>query len=255
MAGPKYVKDFSFPTSAGFTGSATDRATVPVRAHERAHAARGGAKKDWIQGAIKHPGALRKTLGVKEGEKILAKKLNEATHSSNPTTRRRANLAKTLRKMNKAEGGRVHERNRAEEDLRHLRDESYGAAKALASLERSGRYHYAKGGDVKKGEAPKEESKPKDTKQKRSSVVDVLKGGERRRREKELDLSHGGRAHYAKGGSVKKDGALTKRANAVTDLDAESGGRTPLRPGFAGGGPVKAARGGKQKGKKSVYNC
>ena len=36
------------------------------------------AKKNWIKGAIKKPGALRKTLGVKKGEKIAAKKLNKA---------------------------------------------------------------------------------------------------------------------------------------------------------------------------------
>jgi len=53
--------------------------------------------KHWIAGAIEHPGALRKTLGVKEGEKIPAKKLNEAAHSDNPTTRKRAQLAKTLK--------------------------------------------------------------------------------------------------------------------------------------------------------------
>jgi hypothetical protein len=58
--------------------------------------ARGGR---WIQGAIKHPGALHRSLGVPEGQKIPAKKLAKAAHSSNPTTRRRAALAKTLKKL------------------------------------------------------------------------------------------------------------------------------------------------------------
>ncbi len=53
----------------------------------------------WIAGAIKRPGALRKSLGVKEGEKIPAKKLEKTAHSDNPTLRRRAVLAKTLRKL------------------------------------------------------------------------------------------------------------------------------------------------------------
>jgi len=35
MPGPKYVSDFEFPSSFGFTGSATDRTTVPVRGYER----------------------------------------------------------------------------------------------------------------------------------------------------------------------------------------------------------------------------
>lgn len=57
-------------------------------------------KKKWISGAIKHPGALHKTLGVPEGEKIPEAKLQEALHSKNATTRKRANLAMTLKGMN-----------------------------------------------------------------------------------------------------------------------------------------------------------
>lgn len=56
-------------------------------------------KKKWIQGAIKNPGSLRKALHVKEGEKIPQSKLKKAEHSKNPTTRKRAVLAETLKKM------------------------------------------------------------------------------------------------------------------------------------------------------------
>lgn len=59
------------------------------------------AKEKWIQGAIKHPGALRKSLHVKEGEKIPTSKLMKAEHSKNPTMAKRANLAETLKKMHK----------------------------------------------------------------------------------------------------------------------------------------------------------
>jgi hypothetical protein len=55
----------------------------------------------WIQGAIKHPGALRKSLHVKEGEKIPTAKLKKAEHSKNPTTAKRAHLANTLRNLHK----------------------------------------------------------------------------------------------------------------------------------------------------------
>lgn len=55
----------------------------------------------WIQKAIKKPGALRKSLHVKKGEKIPEKKLEKAEHSKNPTTRKRAALAKTLKKLHK----------------------------------------------------------------------------------------------------------------------------------------------------------
>lgn len=57
------------------------------------------ATKKWIKGAIKHPGALRKELHVKEGEKIPAKKLAKAAKSKNPTLAKRARLAETLKKM------------------------------------------------------------------------------------------------------------------------------------------------------------
>jgi hypothetical protein len=57
--------------------------------------------KKWIQGAIKHPGALRKTLGVKKGEKIPASKLKKAEHSKNPKTAKRARLAETLKGFHK----------------------------------------------------------------------------------------------------------------------------------------------------------
>ena len=55
----------------------------------------------WIAGAIKKPGALKKSLGVKKSEKIPLSKLKKAEHSKNPKTRKRAVLAETLRKMNK----------------------------------------------------------------------------------------------------------------------------------------------------------
>lgn len=57
--------------------------------------------KKWIQKAIKRPGALHKTLGVAKGKKIPASKLKKAEHSKNPTTRKRAALAETLKKMHK----------------------------------------------------------------------------------------------------------------------------------------------------------
>ena len=56
---------------------------------------------NWIAGAIKKPGALRKTLGVKKGEKIPEKALKKAEKSKNPKTRKRAILAETLKKMNR----------------------------------------------------------------------------------------------------------------------------------------------------------
>lgn len=52
----------------------------------------------WIQGAIKHPGALHKEMGVPEGQKIPEKKLEKAAASGGKLGRR-ARLAETLKGM------------------------------------------------------------------------------------------------------------------------------------------------------------
>jgi hypothetical protein len=52
--------------------------------------------KDWIQKAIKKPGALRASLGVKKGQKIPAKKLSVAAKKPGKMGQR-ARLAKTLK--------------------------------------------------------------------------------------------------------------------------------------------------------------
>jgi hypothetical protein len=70
-------------------GDRVDRAKTPL-------------KKNWIKGAIKKPGQLRKDLGVAEGEKIPKSKLNAAADGKyGKKTQQRANLAKTLSKFKK----------------------------------------------------------------------------------------------------------------------------------------------------------
>lgn len=54
--------------------------------------------KHWIQGAIKHPGALHKELGIKEGEKIPASVLSKASGKGGKLGER-ARLAETLKGM------------------------------------------------------------------------------------------------------------------------------------------------------------
>ena len=56
------------------------------------------AKKNWIQGAIKKPGALRKSLKIKKGQKIPLKKLQAAAKKSGKLGKR-ARLALTLRRL------------------------------------------------------------------------------------------------------------------------------------------------------------
>ena len=55
---------------------------------------------NWIQKAIKKPGSLRKSLGVKKGQKIPAKKLNAAAKKGGKLGQR-ARLAKTLKGFKK----------------------------------------------------------------------------------------------------------------------------------------------------------
>ena len=54
----------------------------------------------WIQKAIKKPGALRSSLGVKEGKTIPAKKLAAAAKKPGKLGQR-ARLAQTLKKLGK----------------------------------------------------------------------------------------------------------------------------------------------------------
>jgi hypothetical protein len=54
--------------------------------------------KKWIQGAIKHPGALHRQLGIALGKKIPHKTLLSAAKKGG-TLGKRANLALTLSRM------------------------------------------------------------------------------------------------------------------------------------------------------------
>ena len=57
----------------------------------------GVKKKNWIKGAIKHPGAL--TAQAQAAGKSLSEFMASPGKNPSPTTRKRIALAKTLRKM------------------------------------------------------------------------------------------------------------------------------------------------------------
>lgn len=57
--------------------------------------------KKWIKKAIEHPGKLHRALGVPEGEKIPAAKMERAEHSNKPAVRKMAALAHTLKSMHR----------------------------------------------------------------------------------------------------------------------------------------------------------
>ena len=58
------------------------------------------AGKNWIGGAIKNPGALHRSMGIKKGETIPKKKLVAAANKGGKTGQR-ARLALTLRNMHR----------------------------------------------------------------------------------------------------------------------------------------------------------
>ena len=60
------------------------------------------ADKNWIQGAIKHPGSLRKAEHIKKGKKIPEELLDELIKKGGAIGRK-ASLAKTLRGFHKGE--------------------------------------------------------------------------------------------------------------------------------------------------------
>lgn len=62
-----------------------------------------GSKKNWIKGAIKHPGALHRQLGIKAGNKIPASTLKRAAGKGGKLGSR-ARLAETLKGMKHKKG-------------------------------------------------------------------------------------------------------------------------------------------------------
>ena len=61
---------------------------------------KGGSTSKWIQSAIKKPGALKQSLGVRKGEKIPAAKLAKAAKAPGKMGQR-ARLAQTLKGLKK----------------------------------------------------------------------------------------------------------------------------------------------------------
>lgn len=72
-----------------------------IRHHSRKHTSRKHQSRKsgrWIKGAIKHPGALHRDLGVPHGQKIPDSLLQKAIRGDyGPSTQKRAVLARTLK--------------------------------------------------------------------------------------------------------------------------------------------------------------
>lgn len=74
-------------------------------------------KKNWIAGAIKHPGALHSELGVKQGNKIPAKTLSKAAKKGGKIGDR-ARLAQTLK-------GFHHKNEKHEKEEKKMKHEKH----------------------------------------------------------------------------------------------------------------------------------
>lgn len=83
-----------------------------------------GTKKRWIKGAIGSPGALHRHLGIPEGDKIPEARLREAARSKNPTIRKEANLAMTLKGFHRDD----KEKKPARRSAKDVRRTLYGAS-------------------------------------------------------------------------------------------------------------------------------
>ena len=75
-------------------------AKLPEDVRNKMGFAKKGGSAKFIQSAIKKPGALRASMGVKKGEKIPAKKLAVAAKKPGKMGQR-ARLAQTLSKLKK----------------------------------------------------------------------------------------------------------------------------------------------------------
>ena len=100
-----HQEDLSKP-SRGRAGHYADGGFLKFKGDPVIPGMKEGGKTKWIQKAIKKPGALRKALGVKEGQTIPGKKL-EAAAEKGGKLGQRARLAQTLSRMNRNTGGRT----------------------------------------------------------------------------------------------------------------------------------------------------
>lgn len=79
------------------------------------------AKKGWIPKGEFHPagekGKLHREMGIPEGKKIPAAKLEAAAHSSDPEKRRDAIRAETMKKWHHGGKGRRRERTTRQKAL------------------------------------------------------------------------------------------------------------------------------------------
>jgi hypothetical protein len=203
-----------FPAHLGFTGSTGQVKSVGPYTRSAPKMKAGG---NFIKKAIKHPGALHEKLHVPKGEKIPAKKLAKATHSKNPTLKKEAVLARTMKGFHHAKGGKMHHRYA---EGGHVHDDEAEDKKLIHQELKKEHLVKKHGGKIMHKEEGGHVSKRKS--EDNSSIG-------REEPSNELDAEHGGktplRPGFRKGGRLHKAGGGTVKA-------ALGGGPFGMRPGL-----------------------
>jgi hypothetical protein len=115
------------------------------------HMAEGGKTPHFLEGLKK--GALHKEMGVPEGEKIPAKKLEHASNSDNETLRKRAQFAINAKKWHHAEGGEIQKAEGRDKEPAKPANINMSHENKLASIYKAmGIKKYADGGAVDNGQ-------------------------------------------------------------------------------------------------------
>lgn len=126
-----------------------------LEAYKKAHEHKS-AKKNWIAGAIKKPGALKESLGVKSGNKIPSKTLHAASEKGGKMGQR-ARLAETLKGFKHKATEMEHMHKHAMKSMAHV------AKHAMHAIDGMHKEHAKHVAHMAKGHAHKAEGAEMDT--------------------------------------------------------------------------------------------
>jgi hypothetical protein len=184
MPGPKYVKQFEFPSSFGFTGSAHDREVTTVRSHDRRKPqrfAKGGVVRKGSAG-VNEMTFSEKNPKTRRGPAMSREKISQAVRSMGGgalTETEARRLMEARPKVAHAKGGSIKRVSRSGMTAKQkLAAAGIGAA-AGAGLAALG--------------SRDDEGKTAD--RRRMSTLDVMRGKSRRQQMQDLGLKKGGKVH------------------------------------------------------------
>jgi len=253
MPGPKYVKDFEFPSNFGFSGSATDRVTTPVKAYERGKpkfAEGGPVKDDTAKGYV-----TDKSGNTKVAQAPAPPKPKGDTVQIDPKgtvdTLRGGQRERQMKELGLKKGGKVKKglggflkrlvknpiaNPMASKSVRKVMDP---VSSRLLSRNKSAPAPAPSPVANRPVSAPRPGMRP---------MPMPVMGGPMMR-------SKGGKAKpkFAEGGyannGIKTSGlnqgnATDQRSDPSNNMNQQTGGKTPLRQGFKAGGPLRRATGG-----------